>query len=125
MIARIVAKSHMEREIHFQVDDNIILLSPYDLIVYRLLEELANNSIKHSTRMVSNLELWTANDMIHIHLENGSDESVNRIGYGLRFIEQRTLVLGGNYSITNENGTFSVYITIPIDKGLCHENFID
>ena len=125
MIARIVAKSHTEREIHFQVDDNIILLSPYDLIVYRLLEELANNSIKDSTRMVSNLELWTANDMIHIHLENGSDESVNRIGYGLRFIEQRTLVLGGNYSITNENGTFSVYITIPIDKGLCHENFID
>ena len=125
MIARIVAKSHTEREIHFQIDDNIILLSPYDLIVYRLLEELANNSIKHSTRMVSNLELWTANDMIHIHLENGSNDSVNRIGYGLRFIEQRTLVLGGNYSITNENGTFSVYITIPIDKGLCHENFID
>lgn len=125
MIARIVAKSHTDREIHFQVDDNIILLSPYDLIVYRLLEELANNSIKYSTRIVSDLKLWTENDMVHIHLENGSDDTVPRVGYGLKFIEQRTSVLGGRYSVTNEDGTFSVTITIPIDKGLCHENFID
>lgn len=90
-----------------------------ELSVYRIIQELLNNIIKHSEATEAFVQLHKTEKMLTITVEdNGKGfEKVSSKGIGLSNIESRLSLLEGKLSIdtTNQKGT-SVYIEIKLNN---------
>lgn len=64
LINRIVKRYHAENEVVTQFPDHFRLLSPYDKIAYRLVEELATNAVKYASGGTISLKIDVNNDAI-------------------------------------------------------------
>ena len=102
------------------------LISPYDKIVYRFVEELITNAVKYSQEGEISLKIELKQDVISIISENKSiPTQEHSLGYGLKNMANKLSVLGGKMNILDKNGVFRIVIELPIDKELCYENFVD
>jgi signal transduction histidine kinase len=78
--------------------------------IFLCVKETLNNTLKHSeaTSVLINIE---TGPKLKIHIaDNGSGidpEKISRFGNGLKNIERRMSVIGGTYSIANNNGTIT------------------
>jgi signal transduction histidine kinase len=88
--------------------------------LYRVLEELLNNTIKHSGASKANINLDMENNNLHIdYADNGKGltadvESVKK-GMGMQNIESRLLNINATYTLTPYSGKgFSIKIECPI-----------
>lgn len=90
--------------------DERILLS-----IYRVLQELINNLIKHSKATKATIEVIEVDTTLLIEIsDNGVGfGSAKKTGIGLKNIKKRISLLNGVLSISSEDGT-SVKIKIPI-----------
>jgi len=86
--------------------------------VYRIIQELLTNALKHSKASVIDLQLSLHSNYISIYFEdNGIGIKINKLkkGIGLRNVEERIARLNGRFEIDkeNKNGTI-ITIEIPI-----------
>ena len=125
LINRIVKRYHVENEVVTQFPVHFRLLSPYDKIAYRLVEELATNAVKYASGGRISLKIDVHDDTIFIISENDCLQTEKSLGYGLKNMSNKISVLGGQMQIFENNKRFRVEITLPIDKELCYENFVN
>ncbi|GAB3010380.1 hypothetical protein GCM10027051_10140 [Niabella terrae] len=88
--------------------------------IYRIIQELLTNVVKHSGAQEVSLQLIKHNDKLMISIEDdgsGFDTRETRNGIGLTGIESRVEMLSGNLSIdaTPQNGTF-ISIFLPLEN---------
>lgn len=125
LINRIVKRYHAENEVVTQFPVHFRLLSPYDKITYRLVEELATNAVKYASGGRISLKIDMHDDALFIISENDCLQTEKSLGYGLKNMSNKISVLGGQMQIFENNKRFRVEITLPIDKELCYENFVN
>lgn len=126
LIERIEKRYKRESSVVVYFPPKFSLMTPYDKIVYRFVEELITNAVKYSQEGEISLEIEIKQDVIFIVSENKSDSTKGHsLGYGLKNMANKLSILGGKMNTLNENGIFRIVIVLPIDKELCYENFVD
>jgi two-component system, sensor histidine kinase LadS len=123
MMERLIRST--EIEIDYNCTENIdeIIAKDLEINIYRILQELTNNILKHSQAHVATIEIILQNQQLLIHVKDdgiGFDAEKKLIyttGNGLSSIKERVKILRGDMHIVSENrkGTF-VNIKIPITK---------
>jgi two-component system NarL family sensor kinase len=93
-----------------------------DLIIFRILQEVMNNIIKHSFATQINIKLAYANENMELHIDDngvGFDAAnlpVSQMGMGLQNMNKRAGIVGGKVSIRsqqNEGTHITVIIPYP------------
>jgi signal transduction histidine kinase/ligand-binding sensor domain-containing protein len=90
----------------------------YELTLFRIIQELINNSIKHSNCTEINIQLFYRDNTIVLNYDDngkGFDTATTAIsGYGLKNIETRTTILNGSIIWESSPGKgINALITIP------------
>ncbi len=92
----------------------------YALNIYRIVQELINNAIKHANCKEVKIKLKIENDIILLEVSDdgkGSSKLEKHNGIGLYNIKNRLASLNGNLKITTaKNRGFKVVIKIPMEK---------
>jgi len=92
----------------------------FELTVYRMVQELVNNVIRHSDARHAYVQLSRRQDSMMISVEDdgkGFDRQkvVDSAGMGIRSIQQRVRTLGGTVGIDSSEGNgSSVYVELDI-----------
>lgn len=101
--------------------ENGLLTKKYATHVYRIIQELINNSLKHSNCSEINLNLW--NDFNYAFLSYsdngiGSEIELEKVkqGIGLRSMENRTTIMNGSLTVSNNNPGLIFEIKIPLKE---------
>ncbi|HDZ33798.1 MAG TPA: sensor histidine kinase [Pseudoalteromonas sp.] len=113
----LLTKASIGYEVNFNVDDT--LTKEHEIAVYRICQEAVTNCIKHSnaTKLIINIK--TDSQFIKLEIsDNGSKvkQTENSGHYGLAFIQERAIALGGSFKVTNQGG-FSIKVKLPISIG--------
>ena len=104
--------------INFQYyGDYLKLDKDIETVIYRMIQELTNNILKHAKATQVLIQINSHNENIHIIVEDngiGFDISKNHSGLGLKNIESRIAFLNADLIIdTNKNGTtFNIDINL-------------
>ncbi|WP_215223243.1 AAA family ATPase [Echinicola shivajiensis] len=90
-----------------------------ELTIYRICQELVNNSIKHSKASTLHLQLINHLDSLNITVEDngiGMDPKNQNSGFGLHGIEAKVQMLNGQFMIESQPGKGCLaVIDIPIN----------
>ncbi|WP_338804592.1 MASE1 domain-containing protein [Xenorhabdus griffiniae] len=122
---------HLVNEFSFE-EQNIICQFDYQLphepknstitlTLYRLIQELLNNISKHANASIIMISLKQKENLIELQVnDNGIGITNNKknTGFGLKGIEERVRVLGGNWSLNTKKGTH-VIVNLPINSDEC------
>lgn len=90
--------------------------------VYRIIQELVNNIIKHSQASDAVVRIRYENNTIALFVtDNGTgfDETERRTihkGLGLQSIKNRVKLLEGSFTIESGPGGTAIYIVLPVEK---------
>jgi signal transduction histidine kinase len=91
-----------------------------ELIIYRIVQELSNNVLKHSQASIMEIVIERNDDMMRLSVsDNGVgikiDNAFMKKSLGLSNIKNRVEILGGHFSINNglEGGTVAI-LEIPV-----------
>jgi PAS domain S-box-containing protein len=94
------------------------LVKDQRLAIYRILQEVLNNIIKHAEATKVEIEILQTEDMTVLTISDngkGFDPSKKLNGIGLNNIQSRTKVFGGNLSIESKKGHgCSITVKLPI-----------
>lgn len=108
-------------EIEFNLSlhgDLLNLDQKYALAIYRIVQELVNNSIKHAGPTEINIHVIRAANGIDLLVEDngkGFDPAENKPGLGLSNVQSRVDILNGELHIdSNEKSGTSISISIPL-----------
>ena len=99
-------------------DINAVLDTEAQLHVYRIIQELLNNALKHSESSEIDVQVHNMDNELLIKVEdNGKGFKVNEVvkGLGLGNLESRINVLKGEMDIdsTPDQGT-SIFVHVPL-----------
>ncbi len=97
-------------------------LSPYQQIhIYRILQEIINNTVKHAKAFGLKIELFASkNNLVILTCDNGigfdhKNAQHENKGLGLQTLQTRTDILGGEIHINSKPGKGTRYcIEIPL-----------
>ena len=119
-IQGLVTKINQTGVIHFELSTfglQYRLRKEYELALYRIIQELINNVLKHAEAKYVTLQIGYREGNIIIMMEDdgkGFEINQHRDGYGLKNLETRTKLLNGTMNIDSHIGTgTSVSIEIP------------
>lgn len=105
-----------------KTNDEIILSEKQILILYRILQELVHNILKHSKATKASIKFIHSKNNPHLVIKV-SDNGIgfNQIeqnhGIGLSSIKSRIKILDGNININSEKGVGThIYIAIPTNE---------
>lgn len=108
-------------DIALRIDNTIVNFGNIiNLAVYRLLQELLNNAIKHSEATLIEIELKKENSILKLnYTDNGKgfdfEQAYKKKSLGLKNIETRTKVLNGTAKFeTKPDAGLKVRIEIPL-----------
>ncbi|GLH65460.1 ATP-binding protein [Parageobacillus sp. G301] len=110
---------------NIKVEWNVHLLAKLEeeqeLAIYRIIQELLNNALKHSQASYIKLTLETRNEEIQLHyMDNGIGMDMKTLRQdhrklGLFGIKERVQGLGGTYKMTSQLGEgLDIRISIPL-----------
>ncbi len=90
--------------------------------LFCIIQEGLTNIQKHAQANQIQLHTWIKDDQIHLHLQDngcGFNPQHPRSGYGLRGMEERVQLLGGNLLLESQPGHTKIQVSIPcsIDDG--------
>lgn len=101
-------------EIIYEIEEIPSLDKEQELHVFRILQELINNSIKHGKANLLNIKIRQELNGFLIHYkDNGSGFKINNnktIGIGLQNIKSRVKILKGKFQINSSPDTGSAFI---------------
>jgi signal transduction histidine kinase len=86
-------------------------------VVYRIVNELLGNALKHAEATEINLELVEENGILQIIVEDngkGFPDTNNKQGLGLKNIEYRVMYLKGTCNIDSNSEGTTIIVGIPI-----------
>jgi two-component system, NarL family, sensor kinase len=104
----------------------VFLDAKIELLVFRIIQEAINNSIKHAEAGNIALHLHYDNEALHAAVKDdgkGFDPAFHIAGTGLSNIKQRTKLINGNFTISSapHQGTL-VTLNIPYKQENEHQN---
>ncbi|MFK7749952.1 MAG: sensor histidine kinase [Kordia sp.] len=97
-----------------------IVAKAHELNVYRIIQELLNNTLKHANATeVSILFKNESTDLVIVYKDNGigiqQDKLQQKKGIGLKNIESRLSVLSGTFKFSDQQKGIELTIKIPIN----------
>ncbi|HEM3566019.1 TPA: ATP-binding protein, partial [Streptococcus suis] len=108
LIDRIIQRYNKDCIVVANFPPNFSLMSPYNKIIYRFVEELITNAVKYSKGEKISLLIEVKDDCILLVSENESLPTEHSLGYGLKNITNKLNVLGGKIDILEKELTFRV-----------------
>lgn len=108
-------------DIYLKVENLMPVDPKINLIVYRLIQELLNNAVKHSEAESVHLHLKTDNNTLEIeYKDNGQgfdfEKAYLKRSLGLKNIETRTKMIGGTTKFeTKLNEGLKLHVSIPLN----------
>jgi two-component system NarL family sensor kinase len=105
---------------HFSFQGEIILTESNAVNLYRIIQEIIHNTIKHSRASELHLELNHEENKVVLSIrDNGigfdhEKESNENIGFGLRSLLRRTEIMGGQMFVESGNTGTTYTFEIPI-----------
>jgi signal transduction histidine kinase len=109
-----------EIDIHLKTDNLESIDAKKSLIIYRLIQELLNNAIKHSEATIIHLTLRNNDNELNIeYIDNGKGfdfaEAYQKRSLGLKNIETRTKMIKGTTKFeTQPNEGLKLQVSIPL-----------
>ncbi len=100
------------------IPQNLELEEPYGNHIYRLIQELITNNLKHANASFTLLHIKLEDDLLKIeYKDNGIGSSNFSVGYGYNHINNRVKLMTGSIQInTDKNVGFEVDIQIPYQE---------
>ncbi|GAA72645.1 ATP-binding protein [Pseudoalteromonas sp. BSi20439] len=92
------------------------LSEDHQIAIYRICQEAVTNCIKHSSASELVINLNSSSDHITLLIQDNGHavtKTSHSGGYGLAFIDERAMALGGQCTFSNEQG-FTITVTFPI-----------
>lgn len=111
-----------EVQVDCKVDDVDRLSSEFEINIYRVVQEVFSNSLKHGNATKLTAEIRQAEDRLFIHLSDdgkGFDKSSVDLGMGLKNIEVRVKKLNGKLTLNSSPGKgvhYAINFTIKEDE---------
>ena len=106
--------------IHLIINDSRPLDSTLELSLYRIVQELVQNVLKHAAAGTLILQIHYFDNLLSVTVEDdgtGFDPVTAHKGTGLENVKERVASMDGHVSISSEGGKgTSVYFEIPIEK---------
>jgi signal transduction histidine kinase len=106
---------------YFKYEQHIKLNEQHSINIYRIIQEIIHNTIKHSRATQLHIELKPVKDHLVLTMrDNGigfdyNKESRENIGFGLRSLLSRSEIMGGNMFLESEIGKGTTYtFEIPL-----------
>ncbi len=111
-------RKNAELQLEFQAEEGIHIAPQPALHLYRIVQELFNNTLKHAE--ASRIDILLRRTLTHLHLRFQDDgkgmqapSSAPSSGLGLKNIESRLSLLSGEIRISSETGTcFDIQIPL-------------
>lgn len=107
-----IMKLNIEKDFLIKITDDFKLLH-----IYRIVQELSNNTLKYAEASIINIVFEANNkDLIMTYTDNGVGVDFNTVKYGLGIsnVKTRVLLLDGNITIESSmNNGFKVIINFP------------
>ncbi|WP_198170300.1 sensor histidine kinase [Mucilaginibacter arboris] len=108
-------------QVDYQIETNFTASNPdKDLLIFRILQEILNNTIKHAFATQIKIKLGCRDNNLHLTVEDNGvgflmDEAPGKHGgMGLHNIRKRTELMGGEVHIQSQPGTGTVIkLSIP------------
>jgi PAS domain S-box-containing protein len=119
LLSQVENSGEIKTELNWRLDENI-LKKHTKTHLYRIIQESINNSIKHGKSSLVAIDLMNDNEYIYCKVkDNGEGKDMNKkdikFGIGIRSIETRALLMGGELEISSEREKgFLVDVQIPI-----------
>ena len=126
-----------EMLIEFECDRNIDLPSPYAELIYKCINELLINALKHSKGSSTDIVLINLEDKIHLTIKNYGDyledeEKIVEGNIGLNILRLNLREYGGKFDFNFSNNqneldeSFVEFkIEVPIERRVVNENLIN
>ena len=126
-----------EMLIEFECDRNIDLPSPYAELIYKCINELLINALKHSKGYSTDIVLIILEDKIHLAIKNYGDyledeEKIVEGNIGLNILRLNLREYGGKFDFNffnNQNELDESFvefkIEIPVERSVVNENLIN
>ncbi|MCU5445719.1 ATP-binding protein, partial [Bacillus cereus] len=118
--------------ISFTCNDDLFLVEPYHLVVYRILKELVTNAFKHSNCSKLHLHVVQENGEIKLIVkDNGKGLTTTEADIlnghkGLNSIKEQLFLLHGKMTISNSNPSgLCITIIIPMKGDDSYKHFIN
>ncbi len=109
----IVANSNIDLQFEW-IGESYKISFQYEIIIYRIVQELMQNLLKHSKASTAFLQIITTKNLISIYAEDdglGYNESAANNGVGLKSIHKLVSLLKGSFNIeSQENNGFNISI---------------
>ena len=126
-----------EMLIEFECDRNIDLPSPYAELIYKCINELLINALKHSKGYSTDIVLINSEDKIHLTIKNYGDyledeEKIVEGNIGLNILRLNLREYGGKFDFNFSNNqneldeSFVEFkIEVPVERSVVNENLIN
>ena len=126
-----------EMLIEFECDRNIDLPSPYAELIYKCINELLINALKHSKGYSTDIVLIILEDKIHLTIKNYGDyledeEKIVEGNIGLNILRLNLREYGGKFDFNFSNNqneldeSFVEFkIEVPVERSVVNENLIN
>lgn len=102
---------------HFHFDESL-LNNGLCLAIYRILQELINNTIKYARASLVSISIYNTEDTLEINYEDngvGFDMASVKRGMGLNNIQNRVEAYNGKLQIiTSRNNGICLHVTVPL-----------
>lgn len=120
---------NLDMQAMLDCDDRVFLVEPYNLIIYRIIKELATNAFKHSNGTRLHVILLQKNDSIELIVsDNGAGLKESELGEqhkGLASMYEQVSLLNGVIDIaTNFPHGTRIAISMPMKGEGSYESFI-
>ncbi|WP_338751383.1 sensor histidine kinase [Bacillus sp. FJAT-52991] len=119
-------------KITFNCEEDLFLVDPYNLVIYRMLKELVTNALKHSKCSQLVLSLAQENDEIELIVkDNGvglmdNEKHIPNNHRGLNSIKEQLFLLNGNMTISECHPSgLCIAIRIPMQGDDSYQYFIN
>lgn len=118
-------------DISFNCNDNLFLVEPYNLVIYRILKELVTNAFKHSKCSKLVLSLVQENNKIELIVKDngigmGNEKHIPNEHRGLNSIKEQLFLLNGNMTISEcKPSGLCIIIFIPMKGDDSYQYFIN
>ena len=92
-----------------------------ELFVFRIIQELTNNIVKHSQASTVKISLKAENNLLEVHMEDDGvgfqqHDAKNAKGIGLKSVASRVNYLNGKIETeSSTDGGTTIRIEIPLD----------
>ncbi len=118
-------------DIIFYCEDDIFIIEPYHIVIYRMMKELITNAFKHSKAKIIEIVLEIKNDNICLEVKDNGigfeyNNDIQSFNNGMKSVWDTVLNLDGKMIIDASVGKgTNVSIVIPMKGEISYESFVN